>query len=341
MVFFIYLIIALVFSLALIEIFKKKLFLISITGDKHQKFASEDKVPLIGGIILFLSFLFLYKSKSISNEIIIFSLLILVLGIFSDLKILKSAFIRFLAQISIVAIYVVLDSIKISDTRVLLLDNGLTNIYFNYFFVSFCILILINGSNFIDGLNTLCIGYYLMIILIILYLKNDNQIYFDAEYFEKIYIPLLFIFFLNLFNKIFLGDSGAYLMGFIFSLSLIKIYDLNPNLSPFFIVLLFWYPCFETLFSILRKYLTKKSPMYPDTVHFHQLLYNQIKNKYKLNKYKSNLTTALMINLYNLIIFLIAANFISNSQIQILLILLNLILYTVIYFKIYLNKIKI
>ena len=54
--------------------------------------------------------------------------------------------------------------------------------------------------------------------------------------------------------------------------------------------------------------------MYPDTVHFHQLLYNQIKNKYKLNKYKSNLTTALMINLYNLIIFLIAANFISNSD---------------------------
>ena len=32
--------------------------LVSETGDRHQKFASNEKVPLTGGIFLFLSFFF-------------------------------------------------------------------------------------------------------------------------------------------------------------------------------------------------------------------------------------------------------------------------------------------
>ena len=37
---------------------------------------------------------------------------------------------------------------------------------FNYIFVTFCILIILNGTNFTDGLNTLVIGYYLINLII-------------------------------------------------------------------------------------------------------------------------------------------------------------------------------
>ena len=46
----------------------------------------------------------------------------------------------------------------------------LSNDIFRLLFTVFCILIVINGSNFIDGMNTLCVGYYLIIISTIYYL---------------------------------------------------------------------------------------------------------------------------------------------------------------------------
>tara|TARA_Y100001958_G_C20917094_1_gene332847 strand:+ start:461 stop:667 length:207 start_codon:yes stop_codon:yes gene_type:complete len=54
----------------------------------------------------------------------------------------------------------------------------------------------------------------------------------------------------------------------------------------------------------------------------------------------ANILTANMLNLYNLLIFYIALNFKTNTQIQILLILLNLIVYTVIYLKMFQFRFK-
>jgi UDP-N-acetylmuramyl pentapeptide phosphotransferase/UDP-N-acetylglucosamine-1-phosphate transferase len=64
---------------------------------------------------------------------------------------------------------------------------------------------------------------------------------------ELIYLIIIFLFvlFLNLRNQLFLGDNGSYSLGFFLGFILIKIYNLNDNLSPYFIILLLWYPCFE------------------------------------------------------------------------------------------------
>ena len=327
-----------IISLFLNRYLIKKNFLINVTGDNHQKFASKNKVPLIGGIILFFGLCFIsYRNN---NLFISFSFLVLILGIISDLKLVNSASKRLLFQIIIVIIYVLFDQLKIIDTRIILLDKFLQNNYVNYLFVSFCILILINGSNFIDGLNTLCVGYYLIITIIIAYLIQNNLITIDIDYLSKFAILLLMLFILNLTNKIFLGDSGSYLLGFIFGSMLIKLYFINPNISPFFIILLLWYPCYETLFSIIRKNLVKNSPMSPDTAHLHQLVFFSIKYKFKTSIFKSNLLSANLINIYNFCIFIIALKFASNTQIQILLILFNLVIYTIIYFKFYFYRLK-
>ena len=66
----------------------------------------------------------------------------------------------------------------------------------------------------------------------------------------------------------------------------------------------------------------------------------ELAKKFKTKLYFSNIISANIINLYNAVIFLISINYISNSQVQIFLILLNLFLYTAIYFKIYFYKLK-
>ena len=313
-------------------------FLVSETGDRHQKFASNKIVPLTGGVFLFLSFLYFINYEVLS--FILFSFLIFILGIFSDLKDIKSAFVRFIIQISIVLTFVVFNDLQLFNTKIYLLDKLLSNSSFNYIFVSFCILIVINGSNFFDGLNTLNIGYYLLISLIIFYLKQNQIISVNEIFIEYLLIVLLIIFFLNLINKIYLGDSGSYLLGFTFSVFLIKLYIDNQHISPFFIIVLLWYPSYETLFSIIRKNIMNKSPMDPDSNHLHQQIFHFVKRKIKLNKLYSNLLSANLINLYNLIIFVISLNFLLNSQIQVLLILLNITLYTFIYFKLFIARYK-
>ena len=318
--------------------FIKKNFLISETGDIHQKFASKEKVPLSGGIFLFLSFLFFINDQILS--FILFSFFILLLGIFSDLKHIRSAFTRFLIQISLVIFFVIYNDFQLVNTKIYLLDQLLSNQIFNYFFISFCILIVINGSNFFDGLNTLNIGYYLLISLIIYYLEAANLISVNEVFIKHILVVLIITFFLNLLNKIYLGDAGSYLLGFTFSIFLINIYLENPQTSPFFIIVLLWYPSYETLFSIIRKNIMNRSPMRPDSNHLHQQIFY---NLYKINtfdKYYSNLLSANLINLYNLIIFIVSVNFFSNSQIQVLLILLNISLYTFIYFKLFILRYK-
>ena len=310
-----------------------KNFLISETGDRHQKFASKKKVPLTGGIFLFLSFLFFINDQVLS--FILFSLLILLLGIFSDLKHIKSAQNRFIIQISIVISFVIFNDLQLINTKILLLDNLLSYRIFNYFFVSFCILIVINGSNFFDGLNTLNIGYYLLVSSIIFYLEAIDLITLNDVFIEYLLTVLIITFLLNLSNKVYLGDAGSYLLGFTFSIFLIKIYLENQQISPFFIIVLLWYPSYETLFSIIRKNIMHKSPMKPDSDHLHQQIFYILNKKNNLNKYFANLLSANVINLYNLIIFIISVNFFYSSQIQVLLILLNICLYTFIYFKLF------
>ena len=329
----------LTFLLLLINrIFLRNDILISETGDRHQKFASKQKVPLTGGIFLFLSFLFFINDQILS--FILFSFLILLLGIFSDLKQIKSALTRLIVQISLVLSFVVFNDLQLLDTKIYLLDKLLSYEVFNYLFVSFCILIVINGSNFFDGLNTLNLGYYLLLTLCIYYLGLNDFIFLDEVLINYILVILLISFILNLMNKIYLGDAGSYLLGFTFSIFLINIYLENTQISPFFIILLLWYPSFETLFSIIRKNIMNKSPMKPDSNHLHQHIFYVIHKNNTLTKYSSNLLSANLINLYNLIIFIISVNFFSNSQIQVLLILLNISLYTFIYFKLFITRYK-
>lgn len=333
---FIYFFILTFFTFLLNKTLIKKKLLLSQTGDAHQRFASTSKVPLTGGIIIFFGYLYFINNNILS--FILFSFLILILGIFSDLKLIKSANIRLLIQVFLVISFIIFNDVQLHDTRINLLDNLLKNNLINYLFVMFCILIVINGSNFIDGMNTLVIGYYLIVGLIIYFLDLKNVITINEISIIFALFSLMLVFLLNLTNRIYLGDSGSYLLGFSFAFFLIDIYNSNQHISPFFIILLLWYPCYENLFSILRKKTFDHSPVEPDDNHLHQLIFFLIKKKHKPKPIITNIITAQILNFYHLVVFCIGANFVSKTDIQVILIIFSIIIYSFIYFKLYVYK---
>ena len=317
---------------------KKKFLLTNKTGDLHQSFTSSEVVPLLGGIYLFYGFFIIFYELSLMN-ILLISVFFLI-GLFSDLKLIKAPNFRLVLQFIVISIFVFYNQLEIINTRIYFLDSLLEIKYFNTLFVVFCILIIINGSNFIDGVNTNVIGYYIIISAILIFLGLTNEL---SKNINNLYLWIFFcsvVYTLNFFNKIYLGDSGAYFLGFIYSIILINTYLLNQNISPFFIVLLLWYPGFENLFSLIRKLRINRSPMKPDQNHLHQLIFLFIRLKFKIDKKKTNTISGSLINLYNLLIFTISIQDIHNTQLQILLILLNVLVYCSIYICLLRIKLK-
>ena len=328
-------------SLLLISIkIKKTKYLKNYSGDNHQKFTTNKNIPLTGGFFIIIVFLLVLFEEN--NFFLISIILIFSLGLFSDLNKIISPNKRLLLQVIIVLFLIIFTKLEINSTRVIILDKFLENNIFNVFFVSFCVLVLINGTNFIDGLNGLSLGYYFIVTIALL---NNNFYYSNLlQGNELLYLSCyLFIFLiLNQSNLFFIGDSGSYSLGLIFSFLLINIYTVNSNISPFYIILLVWYPCFELLFSILRKFNINFSPAKPDIRHLHQLIYNLIKNKYNFSKLKSNNISSILILLFNSCSIFLGSLDIYNTQNQIILIIMNILFYTAAYKQLanYKNKTK-
>jgi UDP-N-acetylmuramyl pentapeptide phosphotransferase/UDP-N-acetylglucosamine-1-phosphate transferase len=76
---------------------------------------------------------------------------------------------------------------------------------------------------------------------------------------------------------IFLGDGGAYFLGFFVAELSILLLVRNPTVSPLFPLLVCIYPVFETLFSIYRRrFLRAVPPSMPDGIHLHSLIYRRM-----------------------------------------------------------------
>ena len=167
-------------------------------------------------------------------------------------------------------------------------DYIITNKYIYILFYCFCISVLINGSNMIDGTNGL-LGFTLLSQLIILYffahqINDSETINFLIILFSLLTVFLIFNYPLG---KIFMGDNGAYFFGFIVGLILIKIYSFN-EINIWSALTIVFYPTMEVAFSFFRK--AKKegvSPLLADNRHLHLLVVKFYSNK-KFSLLKSN-----------------------------------------------------
>ena len=308
----------------------KKKFLVDKKFNLHKSFATSNLIPITGGLIFFISCLIFFSSDN--NHFKIFLFLIFFIGFLSDTNYIFSPLKRFLLQTFIVLIFIYINQTFINSIRIPFVDDLIENIYFKYFLTLFCFLVLMNGANFIDGVNTLLLGYFLSLLLISLLVIKKLDLSIDIQNFEILIIVMGIIFIFNFFGKLLSGDGGAYLISFISGHFLIEFVNLTISVSPYFVACLLWYPAYECLFSIIRKKISKKSVTDPDNKHLHQLIFIFFQKNTKLKGNYLNTATGLSINFFNVLIFYGAYQNISQTKNLILLIFISLLFYNLVYF---------
>lgn len=313
---------------------KYNLLVDRVDNSGHKKFINQkDNIPITGGIYLFSCYLLAGTYIYNSFEIYFFGI-ILILGYFSD--ILKNFYpsLRLLLQIILLTIFLLQFDLIIKDVRIEKINLILETKIFAYIFTVFCLAVLINGSNFIDGVNILSIGYYLLITLCLTFLTSQTELVINQNLIEMFSLVLIFLLVLNLMNKVFLGDSGIYFLSLIIAIILIKFNNDNIIISPYYIICLLWYPCFENLFSIIRKSMSNSDPQKPDNMHLHHLLYKNL--KFLKSKLVRNNVCGFIILVFNLPLLLLATNYYNYTKYLLIIILISTFLY--IYFYFYLRN---
>ena len=327
------LIIYLFIILILNFVFSKTNYLIDFSNkgiSNHKTFVNlNNKVPITGGIFFIIAAFYINTFSNI--YFLIFLFLIFLLGILSDIEILNSPKKRLFFQFIIIFIFVMINFDFTIITRIKLLDFLLDNFLIEKLFLCFCILIILNGYNFIDGVNLLTSLNFLIILIII---SNFDKSFADFYYLEKLIKFSIVFCILNFFNKNFLGDGGSYLIAFYLAFILISLHNkFLETMSPYFICNLLWYPAFENLFSIIRRVLIKKKKTNADNQHLHHYIFLFLKNKINIKKnYLASSFTGILINLYLLIGYYIGLNYFSKTNVQLSIIFFNTVLYLTFYY---------
>ena len=147
---------------------------------------------------------------------------------------------------------------------------------FSTIFTILCLLLLINASNMIDGINGLFIGVNTMLFIYLFYTYG-----FDGNFIFSIIFILLLSFYFNFKGVYFMGDSGVYLISSIYGLSLIEAYHSASSslksIEEVFILLII--PGLDMFRLFLERILNKKNPFKPDRNHFHHLLKKKFDDK--------------------------------------------------------------
>jgi UDP-N-acetylmuramyl pentapeptide phosphotransferase/UDP-N-acetylglucosamine-1-phosphate transferase len=244
-------------------------------------------VPRIGGVaIIFGITLALSVRYFQSTEVGTFGLLLVVsalpafiFGLAEDLTKKVGVRIRLLATVSSAGLAGYFLNAWLSSVQIF----GIDNLMLTYPLVAiaitcFAVAGVANSFNIIDGYNGLSAMVAVIILSGITYVAfqvNDYSIMIAA----LAMIGGLFGFLIWNYPRgsIFLGDGGAYLVGFWIAELSVLLTVRHPEVSKWFPLLLCIYPIFETVFTIYRRVFIKKSnPGMPDASHLHQLIYMRI-----------------------------------------------------------------
>lgn len=261
------------------DFFRKKINIIDLP-DKKRKL-HKIPVPLLGGIFLFINlFLLLIISlfdkqilydffylKEKKDIIIFFSscLLLFILGLLDD-KFRINPYLRFTIFLIIFLVITQEKNLRIEYVQLSFLKDVVDLSYFSHFFTILCFLLFINAFNFFDGIN-LQSGIYSLILSIIISIINNNLLFFYILQFF-----LIIFLYLNYKNKTFLGDSGTYLLSFIFAYYFIKFYNDRHIIYADEIAVLMLIPGLDLFRLFFVRIINKKNPFFPDKNHIHHLL---------------------------------------------------------------------
>ena len=245
--------------------------------DGVQKF-HEHPTPRIGGLAVFAALAVAWglhpgKGGALLGAIILSSLPAFVAGFAEDLTRRVGVRERLLATMLSGALAWYLTGYSLTSIDVPGVDFLLGWLPLSVAFTAFAVGGVANSINIIDGFNGLA-GGVLMIAFAVL-----GSVAWSVGDLYLAKLSVLFILctagfmLLNFpFGKIFMGDGGAYLMGFLLAWTAVMLPARNPDVSPWAPVVACSYPIIETLFSMLRRLWRRAHPGEPDSEHLHSLV---------------------------------------------------------------------
>lgn len=322
---FILLLISLLINLIFIKLkFLKKNY------DNPQKIHSG-YIPKLGGISIIF---FIFFITDLMGYVLIF-LPLFIASLYEDINNKGNINIRFICTLIVSVLFCVyFETIQQIDTPIL--SSLMSYNLFAVMLTTIAIASITQCFNLIDGLNGQTVFNFCFIVLSLLLFEkfdgNTAQVYFYL-YFLLSCLPFIILNFP--FGKIFLGDHGAYFLGFLAAILVIEFFNSNQELFSWNAVLILIYPIFELLFTVSRRFVFGKKVLSPDTFHFHSLVYKIVNEKLSFkDNLKNSISTIMLLPLYiyGPVSFLI---FNDSFNVVLLLIFFYCLIYSFLYFIIF------
>lgn len=269
-------------------------FHIHLTGDDPsggpQKLHSE-AIPRIGGLAILAGvtvqviWLYFMASTEVQTSLHAIKPLFLalgllplfVLGVIEDIR--QAVSVKFRLGMSLVAggIACFLAGVRVENLGLSFVDSlihslPLLALVFPPLFTMVAVAGLVHAMNIVDGLNGLLAGMSL-VVLGVLAAVSDS--YGEHGLTLLALAGMAGTAGFGLFNfpraRIFCGDAGAYLLGYLIAVIAILLVLRQPAISPWFALAVIAHPVTETLYSVWRRYRMGLSPTHPDARHMHSL----------------------------------------------------------------------
>ncbi|HVK94632.1 MAG TPA: glycosyltransferase [Noviherbaspirillum sp.] len=243
-------------------------------------------VPRIGGIGIFCAVVFggviaMWRAPTIGEGILLLLLCSSVAflgGIVEDFTQRVSASRRLILTMIAAAMgYFLLDA-KIERLDWLTSELPLNTLWIALPLTVLAVAGIANAVNIIDGFNGLASVVAICILLSLAYVALQvNDVFILVAALVVAGATAGFLVWNYPAGLIFLGDGGAYFLGFMLGELSVLLVMRNPEVSTWYAALLLIYPVFETLFSVYRRvFLRGKSPGMPDGIHLHSLIFRRI-----------------------------------------------------------------
>lgn len=238
--------------------------------EKPQR-VHKEAVPRIGGLGIFIASLLMIRHP-LGGKLVLSAVPAFLAGFFEDLIAGISPRVRLVIMTFSAVLGIHLLGAAVNDLEAFRIPLFLT--------VPLTLLLVVgatNAVNIIDGLNGLASGFCLIALAafaVAAHWSGDSDLSYILP---RLILPVLGFFVLNYPRaQIFLGDSGAYFLGFVTVEAGLLLIHRNPGVSKFFPLFIMFYPIWEVLFSIYRRRFYKKlHATAADRLHLHTLLFKR------------------------------------------------------------------
>ena len=263
-----------------------------------QKFHSVP-TPRIGGLAIMLGLIFACAVSSPAQQGLFAPLLAaaapaFLFGIAEDMTRRVSIGARLVATMASGLAAWALTGASIAATGIPLVDAALSWLPLSVLFTAFAVGGVANAVNIIDGFNGLASGTVIIGLVALGFIALECGDLELARLCFTVCAVTTGFFLVNFpFGKLFLGDGGAYLLGFLLAWLSITLVHRNPDVSPWAPLLACAYPIFETVFTIVRRLWCRRHPGRPDSCHLHSLVKIAIAGRY-FRKFSAPMRNALV-----------------------------------------------